>query len=162
MQALDLVFMVLLCLLLLRGFLKGFTGEFFSIASLVLALTAAVFLYKNGAVFLRIRFIQKPLGGTFVPEIISFLAIFGIVFIAGKIIEHIVKDIISRLNLDTLDKVLGLFLGLAEAFVLIILVLFLLQIQPLFDPSQLLGKSLFARLFLPLFRSPGLLEVLRV
>ena len=149
MQALDMVFIVLLGLLVLRGFLKGFTGEFFSIASLALALIAAVFLYKNGAVFLRSRFFQKPLEGTIVPEIISFLAVFVIVFIAGKIIEYIVKDIISRLNLDALDKILGIVLGLAEAFALIVLLLFLLQIQPLFDPSQLIGKSIFARLLLP-------------
>ena len=146
MQTLDLFFVILLGLLVLRGFLKGFTGEFFSIASLALALIVSVFLFKNGAAFVRSRYIQAP----FLPEILSFLGIFLIVFLAGKIVEHIVKDIIGRLNLQTLDKVLGLFLGLAEAAALIVLVLFLLVIQRLFDPAPLLGQSLFARFLLPL------------
>lgn len=145
MQALDIVYIVLAGLLVLRGFLKGFTGEFFSIASVALSVIAAVFLYKPGAGFIRSRYLQVEL----FPEILAFLIIFGAVFVIGKIIEHIVNDIIKRLNLDALDKVLGIFLGLAESFVLIVISLFLLTIQPLFDPAPLLEQSLFARLLLP-------------
>jgi membrane protein required for colicin V production len=147
LSSIDLVFIILLGLLTLRGFLKGFTGEFFSIASLALGLISAVFFFKNGAVFLRARYFQNL---ALLPEILAFFGIFLIVFIAGKILEHIIKDIISRLNLDKLDKVLGLALGLAEAIALISLVLLLLTIQPLFDSSSLLEGSIFARVFLPL------------
>jgi len=145
-QVLDLFFIILLGLLVLRGFLKGFTGEFFSIASLALAFIAAFFLFKNGAAFIRSRYLQVAL----LPEILAFLAIFLIVFLAGKIIGRIVKDIIGRLNLDGLDKALGILLGLAEALALIVLVLFLLRIQRLFDAFPLLSQSLFARFLLPL------------
>lgn len=147
LSALDLIFIILLGLLTLRGFLKGFTGEFFSIASLALGLISAVFFFKNGAEFLRARYFQNL---ALLPEILAFFAIFVIVFIAGKILEHIIKDIISRLNLDKLDKVLGLVLGLAEAIALISLVLLLLTIQPLFDAGSFLKGSIFARVFLPL------------
>jgi membrane protein required for colicin V production len=145
--SLDLVFVILLVLLTLRGFLKGFTGEFFSLTSLALGLIAAVFFFKNGAEFLRARYFQNI---ALLPEILAFFGIFLIVFIAGKILEHIIKDIINRLNLNGLDKVLGLALGLAEALALISLVLLLLIIQPLFDSKALLESSIFARLFLPL------------
>jgi membrane protein required for colicin V production len=146
MQTLDLIFVILIGLLVLRGFLKGFTGEFFSIASVTLAISAAVLFFKNGAAFLRIRYLQMEI----IPEIIAFFVVFLVVFIAGKILEHIVKDIIKYLNLHTLDKVLGLFLGLAEGFVLIVVVLFVLINQPLFDPIHLLINSFFAQLLLPL------------
>jgi len=144
-QTLDLIFVILIGLLVLRGFLKGFTGEFFSIASVTLAVIAAVLFFKNGAAFLRPRYFQMEI----LPEIIAFLAIFIVVFIAGKILEHIVKDIIEHLNLHTVDKVLGLFLGLAEGFALIVVVLFVLKNQPLFDPVPLFINSFFARLLLP-------------
>jgi membrane protein required for colicin V production len=143
----DLVCIVLLGLLTLRGFLKGFTGEFFSIASLALGILAAVFLFKNGAAFLRNRYFQNM---ALVPEVLAFAVIFLAVFFAGKILEHIVKDVIDRLNLDKLDRALGLFLGLAEACALISLVLLFLLIQPLFDSQRLLGNSFFARLLEPL------------
>jgi len=144
-QTLDIIFIVLLGLLVLRGFLKGFTGEFFSIASVALGIIAAFLLFKSGGAFLRERYIQVP----FLPEILAFIAIFVIVFIAGKLLEHIIQDIVKRLNLHTFDKVMGIFLGLAEGFALIILVLFVLVNQPLFDPAPIVEKSIFAWLFLP-------------
>ena len=145
MQTLDLVIIVLLGLFALRGLLKGFTGEFISLASVALAVIAAVFLFKNVAVFLREHYLQMPL----LPEILAFAAIFLAVFIAGKLIEKVVKDIVDRLNIETLDKALGLILGLAKGFALVSLVLFLLLIQPFFDSSPLMDKSLFVRLLLP-------------
>jgi len=141
MQTLDWIFVVILGLLVLRGFLKGFTGEFFSLASVTLGIIFAVLFFKNGAVFIRFRFLQMDV----LPEIIAFLAIFLVVFIAGKILEHIIKDIIEHLHLSTFDKILGLFLGLAEGFALIIVVLFVLKNQPLINIDPLLINSFFAR-----------------
>ena len=146
MQPLDLAFIVLLGLLALRGFLKGFTGELFSIASMAMAFIASVFFFKTGAAFLRSRYFQM----VYIPELLSFLGIFLIVFIAGKIIEHIVKDLIKRMGLHVLDRVLGIILGTAETAALFILALFLLTIQPFFDPLPLLKQSLFVKILLPL------------
>jgi len=140
-QTLDWIFIGILGLLVLRGFLKGFTGEFISLASVTLGIIFAVLFFRNGAAFIRSRYIQVDM----LPEIIAFLAIFLVVFIAGKILEHIINDIIEHLNLRTFDKVLGLFLGLAEGFALIIVVLFILKNQPLFDPFPLFRTSFFAR-----------------
>jgi membrane protein required for colicin V production len=145
LQALDLIFIILMGLLVLRGFLKGFTGEFFSIASIALALIAAVFLFRNGGAFIRMRYLNMAI----LPEILAFLLIFAIVFIAGKLVGHIVHDIINRLNLHTFDKILGIFLGLAEALAVIFIILFILVYQPLFNPASLLEKSLFAWLLMP-------------
>jgi membrane protein required for colicin V production len=141
----DLVFFILLALLTLRGFLKGFTGEFISLASIALGLIGAVFFFKSGGAFLRLNYLKMPV----LPEILSFIAIFLIVFIAGKILEKILKDIIDKLNLDKLDKGLGLFLGLAEALALISIILLFLFIQPLFNSRDLLAGSIFARMLLP-------------
>ena len=170
MQTLDVVFLILSGLLVLRGYLKGFTGEFFSIASFALAIMGGVLFFNSGAAFLRSFNFNMAL----FPEIVAFLIIFLIVFILGKVVENIVKDIINRLNLGSLDKFLGIFLGLAEAAALIVLFLFILMIQPLFDSTRILEESFFARLFLPLIRMgtsghfrvagrlPGILEGLHV
>ena len=141
------MFLVLLGLLCLRGFLRGFSGEFFSIASLALGITGAVCFLRPGAAFLRARYFGNL---ALLPEIAAFFSIFLVVFIAGKILERIVKDIIERLKLDKLDRALGLLFGLAEAFALIALVILVIAVQPLFDAGPLLGESLFARLILPL------------
>ena len=145
MQVLDMVYLALIGLLVLRGFLKGFTGEFFSIASLALGISAAALLFRQGAHFLRSNYLPAAL----LPEIFAFLIIFIAVFIMTKILERIVKDIIARLNLETLDKMLGIVLGLAESFAIIILSLFFLSIQHIFDHTPLVEHSIFAQLLMP-------------
>jgi membrane protein required for colicin V production len=147
MTAFDVVLLAVAGLLILRAFLRGFTGEIFSIASLTLGIFAALFFFKNGAAFLRILFLP---GVPLVPEILSFLVIFLAVFITGKILEHVVKDIVNRLGLNGLDRFLGLILGLAEGIVVIALVLVFISIQPLFTSAALLEGSVLARLVIPL------------
>ena len=142
----DIVFIALLGLFALRGFLKGFSGELLSIASFALALIAAFFLFTSVGSFIRSHYLQMVL----LPEILGFLAVFLVVSIAGKILQKIIKDIVERIGLKGLDKALGLILGFAEGFALIVLVLFLVKIQPFFDASGLLGNSLFARILLPI------------
>jgi membrane protein required for colicin V production len=145
--AIDVVFLAVLALLTLRAFLRGFTGEIFSIASLTLGIFSAVFFFKNGAVFLRTLFFP---GLPLVPEVLSFIILFLSVFVLGKILERIVKDIVNRLKLGALDSFLGFLLGIAEGIAVIALILIFITVQPLFNAGPLLGESLAARILLPL------------
>jgi membrane protein required for colicin V production len=146
MQGIDIFFLVLFGILVLRCFLHGFTGEIISLASIALGLAGAVFFFKNGAAFIR-TFAFATI--KVIPEILAFLGIFLIVYILGRIIDHIVKDIINRLNLTGLNRFLGFILGLIEGVAAVSLILLLLCIQPLFDSTALLEKSIFARVLLP-------------
>jgi membrane protein required for colicin V production len=147
MSAMDVVFLVLFGLLTLRAFLRGFTGEIFSIASFAFGLVAAIFFFRPGAAFLRtLIFEDIPL----LPEIMAFVILFIIVFIVGKLLERMVKDIVDRLKLGGLNSFLGFILGMIEGVALIALILVLLSIQPLFDPQPLFAESIVARIMLPL------------
>jgi membrane protein required for colicin V production len=85
-----------------------------------------------------------------IPEILAFAAIFLIVFLFVRLIEFLLKDIINGINLHRLDRFLGMIFGLIEAFVLICLILFVIVVQPLFDPLSVLQNSIVAELLLPL------------
>ena len=161
MQALDTIFFVLIGLLVLRGYFKGLTGELFSIASLAVGLVAALFFFQLGALLLRIIITQEVFQLSPLPELISFLSIFLIVFIAGKIAGGLVRNIIISLRLGSLDRFLGLFLGFAEAVAVITIVLFILSIQKTIDPAKLMEHSLFARIIVP-FLTPHPLPVIDV
>jgi membrane protein required for colicin V production len=153
LAGIDIVFLVLVFLLFLRGFLRGFVRELLSWASMVLGVLGAVFFYKNGAVFIRDRFLP---GMKILPEILAFIAIFVIVFLVFKILEKILRDIVEGVHLGGVDKFLGAVFGLVEGLVMVSFVLFILMIQPLFDPVAIMGNSLFARFLLPLiFASTG-------
>lgn len=147
MPLIDIVFFALLGLLTLRCFLKGFTGEIIALASIAFGVMAAVFFFRAGAAFIRTKALDDV---AVVPEILAFAGIFIVVFIVGKILDRVVKDIIERLHLDGLNRFLGLFLGFVEGLALISVILIVLRLQPLFDSSSLLERSFFARVILPL------------
>ena len=146
-SVLDAIFILLIVVFALRCYVKGFISEILSMAAIVLGLLASLFFYKNGAEYLRLKFWPDL---KTIPEIIAFVALFLIVFILIKSLEIMLKGIIQGIKLGGADRFLGVIFGFAEGIAVISLVLFLLRIQPLFDPSSLLSDSIFARLLLPL------------
>jgi membrane protein required for colicin V production len=148
----DIIFLVLVVLFLIRGHIKGFIAELLSWASLVLGILAAVYLYKNGAVLIRTKMLQNV---KYLPEIMAFLLIFLIVFLIIKILENILKEIINGVRLGGVDKFLGTLFGFIEGVALVSLILFILTIQPLFDASSLLQESIFAEVLLPFIIRPA-------
>ncbi|MDR1108554.1 MAG: CvpA family protein [Spirochaetaceae bacterium] len=142
----DIIFIALVLILVIRCALRGFIEEVMSMASVVAGVFSAVFFYKRGGAFLRERYLGN-LG--VVPEILGFIILFLIPFVGIRILEHIIKDIIARVHLGGIDRFLGILFGLVEGIVLIALVLFVIDIQPLFDKNLLLEKSFFAPFLLP-------------
>ncbi|GHV74024.1 hypothetical protein AGMMS49940_13260 [Spirochaetia bacterium] len=144
----DVIFIVLIFILVIRGGLRGFIMEIMSMAAVVLGLLTAVLFYKPGAAFVRTKILADM---QLVPELIAFVALVIIVFLSIKLLEHIIQDIISRVHLlGGINHALGLAFGLLEGLLLVSLILFVINIQPLFDPATLLEQSLFARILDPL------------
>jgi membrane protein required for colicin V production len=146
LSVIDVIFLILVTVFVIRCFLKGFVGEIFSMAAIILGMLSSLFLYKNGGEFLRTAFWP---GMKIIPEIIAFIALFIIVFFVVKILEIMLKGIMERVRLTGLDRFLGIIFGLAEGLAVISFILFLLRVQPLFNPSSILDESFFARLLLP-------------
>ena len=152
LAAIDIIFIALIIIFTVRCAIKGLISEIMSMASIVFGLLAALYFYKNGGEFVRIKFMPDM---KVIPEIIAFAALFLIVFITIKILEIMLKEIIEGIRLGGVDRFLGIFFGAAEGIVVISLVLFLLRIQPLFDPGSLLANSFFAKMLLPLITGSG-------
>jgi membrane protein required for colicin V production len=89
-----------------------------------------------------------------VPEILGFAAVFILVMIVIKFLEKILRDVIAGANLGNVNKILGAVFGLIEGFAFVVLVIFVLVVQPLFDPSKILADSIFAQFMLPLIKIP--------
>ena len=153
---LDIIFVALIGLFMIRCYLKGFVSELLSMAGIVLGLLAALFLYKNGGEFLRNTFLPDM---DTLPEIAAFVALFVIVYIIVKLLEKMLINIIDEVSLTSADSILGIFFGLAEGIVVVSLILFVLKIQPLFDPSSFISDSFFARLLLPFITGRGEIDV---
>jgi membrane protein required for colicin V production len=143
----DIIFIALLVLFTIRCYLRGFISEVMSMAAIVLGVLSALFFYKNGGAFLRNKYMPDIKA---VPEILAFIALFVIVFVLIKILEKILKEIIEGVRATGTDRFLGILFGLAEGVAVISLILFILRIQPLFDPVPILSDSFFAGILLPL------------
>ncbi|MDR2943162.1 MAG: CvpA family protein [Treponema sp.] len=146
-SVLDMVFLGLMGLFMIRCYLKGFISELLSMAAVVLGLLTSLFFYKNGAVFIRAKYLPDL---KVIPEILAFIALFIIVFIIIKLLEILLKSVIEGVRLQGADHFIGIVFGFLEALAVISLILFLLRIQPIFDPSPLLSDSFFAKILLPM------------
>ena len=148
----DMVFVILIILMIIHGYMKGFIEELFSWAALVLAIWAAVLLQPAGAELIRSRIMQNV---RYVPEILAFVAIFLLVVLFCKMLEKILKDVIAGAKLKGANKFLGAVFGLVEGLALVTLVVFILAIQPFFSASAILSDSIFAQLILSVIKLPG-------
>jgi membrane protein required for colicin V production len=147
MAIMDIIFLVLIFIMVLRCGLRGFVKELLSMAAVVLGLLAAILFYKPGAAFVRTKILADVAA---LPELIAFAALLAIVFFVIRILEHIIQDIITRINVGGLDHALGLVLGLLEGLILVSLLIFIINIQPLFNGATLLEHSFFAKALAPL------------
>ena len=148
----DLIFAILIVLMVIHGYVRGFIEEFFGWATLVLSIWAAVLLYHKGADFIRTKIMQTV---RYVPEILAFIAIFLIVMIVLKMVEYVLKDIIKNAKiLGGANKVLGLVFGLIEGFTLTALILFVLMVQPVFKDLKFLDDSIFNQILKPIISIP--------
>jgi membrane protein required for colicin V production len=147
LSAIDIIFIILIFLFIVRCYLRGFIGEILSMAAIVLGLLASLYFYKNGGMYLRQRFMLEI---KTIPEVFAFIALFIIVFITIKLLEIMLKGIIQGVKLGGADRFLGIIFGFVEGIMVVSLILFILNIQPLFDPSSIIADSFFANALLPL------------
>ena len=145
----DIVFAILIAALAVRGAIRGFVAEFGSVAALFLGLGGAIALYKSVAAL-----IGKWFGVSLWNPLIGFLVVFLLIYLVVKALERLLAALFDKLDLERLDRAIGLFLGLAEGLLLVGVLLVLLNWQPFFDIRGLLGDSLFARMLSPLLPSP--------
>lgn len=115
-------------------------------ASVILGISVAV-LFSG----VLAGYIDQIIGISPWSQVISFLGLFLLTYLAVKIFESALDRLIERIHLDSLDHALGFFLGIAEGLVLTFLLLLLIQVQPFVPPAALLEESLFANLMSPLF-----------
>lgn len=147
-NTLDVLFGILLLFFSLRGVLRGFVGEVFSIGAVALGIGAGYFLGPHVAQIMEQKLHLSGWG-----NVVAFLGVFLLVYMLLKLIEKLFRGFIESLHLQNLDKALGLFLGVGEGLILVLLLLWVLRVQPIFDTKAWIQGSWIARFLLPLSHS---------
>ena len=146
LTVLDYILFVIFMIGGIWGAIKGFMDELSSKFGFVLGfILALMFTHLLSPVF------SDKLG---FPDWVAAFTAYFLIFITGYLIMRlfgaILSNIVDTANLTVVDRLLGFFLGLAEAFCLFAAFEYILGFQNLFNLKPLFDESLFSsRLIMP-------------
>lgn len=154
MNWLDLVIVAAIGLITFRAFHSGFVRELVSLSAVILAIPLA------GVLFDDMRPKVEPIVDDFaLASLVSFVAIFVAVIVAGQIGAHLLKSGVRLLNLGAVDAVAGGAFGFLKAILIVQSLLLALVLFPTPDirtsvdssplATQLLDGSPLILIFLP-------------
>ncbi|GMO19399.1 MAG: hypothetical protein Pg6A_06080 [Termitinemataceae bacterium] len=156
MAAIDIVFFVLFTLVVIHSALRGFALEITGIAWFLGGIFFSVAFFREGAAYIRTFGLDKT---GYLPEAIAFLILFLIAFLFINIFGAMLKEVIERANLVTLDRILGILFGFIKGIVIIAFIVIIIRIQPLFNGELFLNGSIIAKLLMPItLRGYGFFE----
>ncbi len=138
MNALDIIIGIILAYCLIRGVFRGLVEEISSIFGVFTGIYAAVFYYPHGAALLE-RWIAEAA----YRNIVSFLIIFGVVFIAVGVLGILIKYVLNIASLGWLDRLCGVaFGGIKGILIAAVLLMALTAFLP--RGADLIKQSLLA------------------
>ena len=132
----DVIFILVIIFFTARAIIKGFLAEFVSVASVVGGIIAG-FVFSS----ILTNYIAKYFEISWWNRLISFLIIFLIVYLLLKVIEKVLYNLIKKIELEKLDRSLGLFFGLLESFIIILFIVSVVDAQPFFHPDKIFSDS---------------------
>ncbi len=135
----DIIFLGLILILAIRGGLKGFIFELFSIVVFFVAiLIASQFGYLLGPQFSKI--ITSP---SLLP-VVTFLTMFVISFIILRIVAMSTLRILQYNQLLSVSSLLGFLLGIFQGILLCGFLIFIIQNTNVFNLKAFLDASVIA------------------
>ncbi len=136
MNFIDIIIIILVLILCIRGYLKGFINELFSLLIIGLGLVGAFLFYRPlGVVFLE--FVEN----SDLAFVLAFFVLFILISVFLIIIRNVIVQFVVRLNLTDIDALLGVIVGLFKALILVGLVLVFLKNHPVFRIDESIQRS---------------------
>jgi membrane protein required for colicin V production len=119
MSAVDIALLAAGIFFVVRGIMKGISGEVISLIGTVGGFFCSIKFYEPFAAVLITNFGMSDVTAT----ILSMLAVFFVIFFGSAMIETLVKKVIKKTSLTFTDKTLGALVGLFKMYVIALLVL---------------------------------------
>ena len=126
MTALDVIVLFLVGGGFVMGALRGFVGEVLALAAWVVAILALKFLHGPATAML-----EAPVGTRAGAAVFAFFLVFGIVFIAGKLVARSLGGATRKSAIAPVDRVLGAGFGALKG--LIVATLLYLGVNLVYD-----------------------------
>ena len=156
MNIADIIFLVLTLFFVIKSFFKGFLSEFMSMAALICGITVGM-MFKDKLAPMLADLVKST---TWRPVAAFFILFIG-TYILIKITEILLKNIITKIQLNSLDRILGIVWGVLEAAVIITLIVFLIYALQFEPGMNFLKKSEIANYALEFLRKVNLDQQLK-
>jgi membrane protein required for colicin V production len=124
MNLLDLIILIPIVWLCIRGISKGFIIELASLIGLVLGILAAYYFSGYVQDFLKDYFTVKEQ----TLKVIAYIAIFLVVMIIAYLVGKAIEKVVDMVAMGWLNKLLGGIIGLAKGVVLVGIIFFIIEI----------------------------------
>ncbi|MFH1490285.1 MAG: CvpA family protein [Pseudomonadota bacterium] len=147
MNLLDIIIIVMMVFLVVKGLFRGFVREVASLGGIILGIWAASQFYPQ-----LTGYVRSLLPNSFFLPLISFAAIFALVLLLCNVLGWGLKMLLKKAFLGWADKVLGTVLALAKGVIIMYLIIVLLTF---FLPGKtpLIAQSRLAPLVISSYQS---------
>ncbi len=141
--AVDLCALVLIAFQAVLGLVRGFVWQLTRLVTIVVGIVLARTVTDSVAEWMNRHFSITPPADRW----IAYFVIFAGTFAAGTLLAHLLRSVLSRLRLQSYDRLLGVVLGAVKAAAIIVVaVLLLSQLKGLAALQAALARSHSARL----------------
>ena len=123
MESLDIVISILLLLIAVRGFIKGFVRELSSLVALVAGIYAAFFFSDIMAEFIQTMFNLHSKYLHLIAFAVTLILIMVLIAFVGKMLHKVVES----LSLGLLNRIAGAVFGILKGILLLSLLIMLLN-----------------------------------
>jgi len=139
MKSFDILIIVFMGLMFIRGIFRGFLKEVFSLAGVIMGIYIGAHYHVILAVYLT--WLKHPV----LIKIVAFLIVFIVTYTGFSILGLILRKIFQTLFLGWLDRILGSLFGLIEGSFIVGIFLYLFHLFPL--GQEVIENSEFAKRF---------------
>ncbi|MBJ41533.1 MAG: hypothetical protein CMD84_04580 [Gammaproteobacteria bacterium] len=123
MLTIDLIITLFIIFWTLYGFLRGFITELTSL----LCWSAAIYFSAN-YFYIPANHINEFVNSSEISNVLAFIGIFMFTFIFSSIIGFILSKFVNLVGFSTLNKILGLIVGLLKGMTLTLITVYLLNL----------------------------------
>ncbi len=135
MNKLDIIFIAILSITLIRGLLRGIVKELIGIGGIIGAFLIASNFYNH-----IIKYIEQIISDEKIAAIIAFASLFIVTLLLIYFLGAIIREFLKSLSLGWLDRIGGAAFGFLKGILISSLIIFMLTLM-LSPSSSLISKS---------------------
>jgi len=138
MNIVDIIVVVIILVFIIRGYLKGFVNEVFSLLIIAGSLVASFLLYRPLS-----NITSNFLNSKELSIFLSFIAVFVLTAIFLILVRNLFISLLENLNLTDIDSLLGLVIGFIKGGLILTFVLMFFAFRNILKTADLIRSSYF-------------------